>query len=203
MNLVKLGPTVVLNMDSVASITWDRSGEELVAVVKYLTAAPMGSGGEPSLVWERLAGDAAHALYNWIEQRSAGAMGEMRAETRRGATAGRRPQQCVPARQFLDMLTLGLLKKKAWYYLKDANHRPYFVAMVNAKGSCSMRTFDALTGRFLGKQYASGKFQEQFGQYLKNAKELHIDRQPNLEIDCREQLPEEVLSSFKKQMSLK
>src|SRR5438552_19202269 len=101
MNLVKLGPTVVLNMDSVASITWDRSGEELVAVVKYLTAAPMGSGGEPSLVWERLAGDGAHALYNWSDRRSGGAMGEMRAERRGGATAGRSQQHRVPARPFL------------------------------------------------------------------------------------------------------
>ena len=42
-------------------------------------------------------------------------------------------------------------QKKAWFYVKGSDGRAYILAMVNAKGSCSMRAFDASDGKFLGR----------------------------------------------------
>jgi hypothetical protein len=198
MNLIKLGDKMVLNTDSVVSIEWQGVGKELVAVVKYLAPSAPDKRGGPGLLSEKLTGNTAQALYEWASQQSAGAAGISTETT--SSRRNRTPQTRVPRPQFLHMLTSGLLKNKSWYYLKDSN-RAYFLAMVNAKGSCSMRTYDAETGAFLGKQYARGKFQEQFADYVRNARELTINRQPNLERDCVERLPEEVLSSFKMQVS--
>src|SRR5947207_4921774 len=38
--------------------------------------------------------------------------------------------------------------EKGWYYWKGKNNRGYFLAFVNAKGSCSMRRFEADGGAF-------------------------------------------------------
>lgn len=91
-------------------------------------------------------------------------------------------------------------RTKAWYYLKGADDRNYILAFVNAKGSCSMRTFDAEVGRSLGKQYRAGNYEDQFADFIRNANELMVNSQPNLERDCKERLPDAVLSSLKKQI---
>jgi hypothetical protein len=88
--------------------------------------------------------------------------------------------------------------KRDWYYAKDGE-RGYFLAMVNAKGSSSMRTFDASDGRFLGKRYKRGRYQEAFKEYIENSLVLRLTRRPSLERECRERLPEDILAELKSQ----
>ena len=63
-----------------------------------------------------------------------------------------------------------------------------------------MRTFDAEDGKFLGKRYKPGNYQEAFFEYLENATELKLMRQPNLEKDCRVALPPAVLAELEAQI---
>jgi hypothetical protein len=92
-------------------------------------------------------------------------------------------------------------RNKAWYYRKDENGREYFHAFVNAKGSCSVRSFDANTGVFLGKQYEAGDYQEQFANLTTMGREVTVKNQPNLERDCKERLPESTLMHLRSQIS--
>jgi hypothetical protein len=63
-----------------------------------------------------------------------------------------------------------------------------------------MRTFDADTGRFEGKKYQRGHYQEAFAGTISGATEVTVNPQPNLERDCRERLPDHVLLQLKKQV---
>ena len=92
-------------------------------------------------------------------------------------------------------------RNKSWFYARDERGKQHFFAFVNAKGSCSMRTFDAETGIFLGKQYRSGNYQDQFSKVIGNAIELTVNSQPNLERDCKQRLPESVLSHLRRELS--
>jgi hypothetical protein len=98
---------------------------------------------------------------------------------------------------------IGRDRKKAWYYHRGADGRSYFLAFVNAKGSCSMRTFDAETGRFLGKKYpqGGGDYQDKFASLIQSAKEVSVASQPNLERDCKDKLPQSLLQELKSQMN--
>ena len=91
--------------------------------------------------------------------------------------------------------------EKAWYHWCGQNTRAYFLAFVNARESCSIRRFDAETGVFHGKEYRSGDFQIAYSDFLKLGTLLHTSRQPNLDRDCRERLPEPVLAELKEQIS--
>jgi hypothetical protein len=71
---------------------------------------------------------------------------------------------------------------------------------VNAKGSCSLRRFEADGGGFLGRDYKSGDYQTSFSEYLKSAVALYVSRQPNLERDCKARLPAFVLSELRQQV---
>ncbi len=97
--------------------------------------------------------------------------------------------------------TVSSRTEKAWFYGSSATGHLYIFAMVNAKGSCSMRTFDAEDGKFLGKRYKRGNFQEAFASYLQNATELKVSRQPNLEKNCHVALPTAVLAELSGQIS--
>ena len=44
-------------------------------------------------------------------------------------------------------------RNKVWYFKKDNSGKELIMAFVNAKGSCSVRPFDAHTGFALGKRY--------------------------------------------------
>ena len=88
-------------------------------------------------------------------------------------------------------------RKKGWFVLTE-NGVPYIIAAVSAKGSCSIRTFDGVTGAFRGKQYRPGDFVDSFPQ-LRSARELTVPHQPNLERDCRERLPETLLKYLQEQ----
>ncbi len=91
-------------------------------------------------------------------------------------------------------------RNKAWYYRKDENGREYFLAFVNAKGSCSIRTFDSQKGIFLGKHSRPGNYQDQFADLIAGATEVTVSSQPNLERDCKERLPDHLLAYLRKQI---
>jgi hypothetical protein len=196
MNFISLGGNAVLNLDSVASVNWEGKGRQLVAIVKFLVPSQSGRG---QLAHERFTGEAAHALQSQLERENS-AIGIQDADGMKSVTTLIPSQAKKPTpTESLDILVSGRTKKKAWYYV-EVNGRGYFLAVVNMKGSCSMRTFDSESGRFLGKQYTHGDYQEQFARHLKDAKEVTVDRQPNLERECREQLPQNVLAYLRGQL---
>ena len=45
--------------------------------------------------------------------------------------------------------------EKGWFYWRGKNDRGYFLAFVNARGSCSLRRFELESGAFLGLKYKS------------------------------------------------
>ncbi|MCU1269951.1 MAG: uncharacterized protein JWN74_1245 [Acidobacteriaceae bacterium] len=87
---------------------------------------------------------------------------------------------------------------KAWFFV-NSDGRGYLAATANAKGSCSLRIFDAETGEFLKKQYSRGNYQEAFRDFLSGSTKLRVRSQPNLERDCRPQLPTNILHELKGQ----
>ena len=99
----------------------------------------------------------------------------------------------------LDFTVTSSGPNKAWFYRKD-NGRGLILAFVNAKGSCSVRPFDADRNIALGKRYGSGDYQENFANLLKGATELFVDTQPNLERDCKQRLPDRLFSYLRKQI---
>jgi hypothetical protein len=109
----------------------------------------------------------------------------------------------VPLPLTITPIVPGFTRNKGWYYLKHSDGRGYFLAFVNAEGNSSMRTFDANSGRFIRKQYANprGSYLAAFGEIIKNAQELTIREQPNLEVECRERLPEPLLNNLKSQIA--
>jgi hypothetical protein len=95
-----------------------------------------------------------------------------------------------------------MIRNKGWYYRADsATSRGFFMAFVNAKGSCSLRMFDAKTGTAFPKQYRPGNFQDQFRELIQGAVELTVTSQPNLERDCKERLPQSTLDVLRSQVS--
>lgn len=90
--------------------------------------------------------------------------------------------------------------ERAWYFWADTDGRKYFLAFVNAKGSCSIRKFDSHSGDFLGRKYNSGNFQVAFREYITSGKPVHVSHQPNLEKVCKERLPDPVLAELRRQI---
>jgi len=90
--------------------------------------------------------------------------------------------------------------EKGWFYWKGKNDRGYFLAFVNAKGSCSMRRFGADDGAFLGREYKPGDYQANFSEYLKSAVAVYLTRQPSLERECKTRLPPWALSELRQQV---
>ncbi len=88
--------------------------------------------------------------------------------------------------------------RKAWFYLVAGNR---VAATVNARGSCSLRTFQLPEGTAIKKWYATGDYQQQFLAVLEGARLLVPLRQPNLERECRERLPDDLLVDFKAQIA--
>jgi hypothetical protein len=91
--------------------------------------------------------------------------------------------------------------ERAWFHVTSSNGHGYILAMVNAKGSCSMRTFDAGDGSFLGKRYKGGNYQNSFSTHLEHARQLKVDHQPNLENECRKALPAGILGELQEQIA--
>jgi uncharacterized protein len=90
--------------------------------------------------------------------------------------------------------------EKGWYFLAGAEENTgRFALFANAKGSCSMRTFDAVTGRSLEKSIKKNAvFREAFPEMLVNALPLHPEHL-DMHQHFDEQLPADVLEEFQLQ----
>lgn len=192
--LTRLDKDTAVNLNAIASVKFSgdssENAENLEATVKFLMSTPSSA----SFVTETFSGEAANKLYE-LTRDPDDALPTDKAESEEMLT---------------DPFQPGITRTKGWYYYKDVldffdekKERRYFLAFVNAKGSCSMRTFDADTGRFEGRKYFPGRYQEAFAGTLRSATELTVKSQPNLERDCRERLPENVLAYLKKQVQEK
>lgn len=178
-----------VNLESIATIRWEGSDEELAAYVQFLTP---GLAGEPT----HYDGAAARRLYE-IAGGQPTSLASIESE----------PSEVQPY-DVRSPLTFtprapAFTRNKGWYYLKHSDGHGYFLAFVNAKGNSSMRTFDANSGRFIRKQYANPResYLTAFAEIIKNAQELTIREQPNLEVECRERLPEPILNDLKSQIA--
>lgn len=105
-------------------------------------------------------------------------------ETPNSATSNDRK----PTRRFRPMST-----SRGWF-LTENNGRKIIAAVVNAKGSCSCRLYDASTGRFLRKfPNARGTFRSAFAHVIREGKEFRLPYQPDLVSTEKFGLPPEVL----------
>lgn len=186
--LTRLDKDTAINLEAVAFVRFSGDSDTLEAAVKFL-------GSTAST--DAFSGEAASALYEMTKDPA-----EAEASSTANSAEADGPLE--------DPFDSGFVQTKAWYYYKRElnfldikDERRYFLAFVNAKGSCSIRTFDADTGRFEGKKYYPGDYQEAFNGILRNATEVTVKSQPNLERDCRERLPESVLAYLKEQVTEK
>ena len=96
--------------------------------------------------------------------------------------------------------TTSSLGSKGWFYNQDENGRGFILAFVNAKGSCSVRPFDADQNIAFRKTYGSGYYQQHFAEEVIGATPLTVDAQPNLERDCKHKLPDRLFEYLRKQI---
>ncbi len=90
---------------------------------------------------------------------------------------------------------------RGWFLWRDTKGLDHILAFANAKGSSSMRPFDALTGNaFKQDRNRKGDFQEAFSSYLANARPLHLSKQPSLERQCKSSLPAWVMAELQPQI---
>jgi len=90
--------------------------------------------------------------------------------------------------------------ERAWFHLPQKDGRGQFLAVTNAKGSCSLRRFDAETGTASSKAAnGAGDYRTVFYRELQRATPLTIGRQPNLARDCKDRLPPDVLQELQRQ----
>jgi antitoxin component of MazEF toxin-antitoxin module len=96
----------------------------------------------------------------------------------------------------------GLSKlERAWFHLPGKRGQGQFLALANAKGSCSLRRFDAETGTAFPKgANGTGDYRTVFYKELRGAIPLTVSRQPNLARDCKSSLPPHILRELQKQI---
>jgi hypothetical protein len=181
MTITKIDSETALNLDAVASIKFSGAAQEFAATVNFLST---GTGS--SFISETFTGEAARKLFEMIGGRATESVSNNKAETEEAGAV-------------TPVFGTEFLRTKGWYFVRGADGRRYFVAFINAKGSCSMRTFDANTGRFIAKKYRAGNYQQEFADIIQSATELTVNSQPNLERDCKVSLPESVLAQLQKQ----
>jgi len=89
--------------------------------------------------------------------------------------------------------------KHAWFYIQqDGQGR--FLALTNSKTGCSLRIYDAQSGRSLERRSEKGKsYQEAFAALLHDARNLFVD-DPKLVEESKEQLPDEALLDLQRQV---
>ena len=206
MGIVLLSHDVALNLDAVAAVDFVPSEGQFAAAVKFRIATK-----EDGLVSEIYCGEPARKLYAILCEGS----GPPSASAGSGSPPpeGSAPSTGSPggANDNSGVVNLGnegssssgtadFVRRKSWYLAQEPDGRRYFLAFVNARGSCSMRTYNAETGRWINKQYRSGNYAERFAHVLRKARELTLHRQPNLEMDCRASLPDWVLYELKGQL---
>ncbi len=94
----------------------------------------------------------------------------------------------------------GYTVEKAWYYVANEGPNGAFIAFVNHRGSCSMRKFDALSGQLIKKKVEkSPTFKEAFPSLIEAGIPVYVE-QPNLEEECGEALPSDVLEELRHQV---
>ena len=179
--LMSLDLTTAVNLSAIASVRFFGSNTELTADVQFLGCSKAGSE-----LLQHFEGAAAQRLYEIIN----GGQGET-------SSSKIQPSEIDPTAAL--SMSPAFSKTKAWYHLTQTDGRRYILAFINAKGSCSMRTFSATNGQFIKRQYSKGNYQEEFAALIRNATELSVSFQPNLERDCKERLPEDVLAHLKAQ----
>ena len=188
--LFQVNETLFLDLDALNLVRFEGDGLQATAYLKFK------DGGS-----ETVMGEAVRNLHQQLtgNENSGENMPSSAEQTEQ---TGALPQQPLsqPIR-FTTITTAPLLgRNKAWFYRKDQGGRSLILAFVNAKGSCSVRPFDAETGIALGKRYASGPYREHFADLIQGATELTVDHQPNLERDCKQQLPARVFAYLRKQI---
>ena len=201
---IRLGKGKALNLSHITSIDFSYDADDNIsAVLRYRCSTADGG-----FVTEKIDGEAAGILSKaFPEERDPNA--PLTIYQTDSGELQERPMD--PTDQELEVaFQPEFARTKSWYhyrqklenFLEDGpiEERRFFVAFVNAKGSCSMRTFDADNGRFIAKTYRAGKYQQEFAAIIRDANELSVDSQPNLERDCKERLPESVLVYLKKQL---
>ena len=151
---------------------------------------------------ETVSGEAARQLAEYLNHTNASRGGQLRPEIpipNQDGTASPSEEVARPPIR-LRAINAFVGDKKGWYHRSGAPESEYFVAFVNAKGSCSMRTWDAGSGIFLGKEYRAGDWQEQFSDFVEGSTRLTVQAQPNLERDCDPRLPDRILNELQSQL---
>jgi hypothetical protein len=88
---------------------------------------------------------------------------------------------------------------RAWFVTEN-NGRQIIAALVDAKGSCSCRLYDASTGRFTRKlPNARGSFRNAFAHVIREGKEFRPLYQPDLVSTEKLGLPQELLHTMRLQ----
>jgi antitoxin component of MazEF toxin-antitoxin module len=119
------------------------------------------------------------------------------------ATVPEEPHAPVAQPTELENQTTRNKTERAWYYLAQENGRGQFLALANAKGSCSLRRFEAQDGTAIPKgRNRSGHYRDSFSPEIEHAILLNVTRQPNLERDCKERLPLRTLQELQGQAGL-
>jgi len=92
--------------------------------------------------------------------------------------------------------------ERSWVYLPDRGECGIFAVLSNAKGGCSLRIYDASSGRALEPiQRVKGKtYQQAFREYLDYGRALFMDEIESMDERCKEELPEEVLAELQRQL---
>jgi hypothetical protein len=200
MTLFRLPNNTFVNIDDLTFARFDESSGDLTAKLRFRDGAT-----------ETIIGNAAAKLRQHLQDTDAETEEQTSSQERQAEQIESNRLESVSdstnrdARPFefeiSGPLPVKLGRNKAWFHRRDERGREYFLAFVNAKGSCSMRSFDAEKGIFLGKRYRSGNYQDQFQSVISGATELTVDSQPNLERDCKERLPQQILQYLRRQVS--
>jgi hypothetical protein len=191
MTLIQVDEANFLDLNALAYVRFENTGDDSKALLKFK------DGGS-----ENVAGDAARNLYRLLNGNNGSATAESPVqpiESPPSRGEGRQPIRL--GNLVIDRpMSQAFGRNKAWFYHKDENGREYFLAFVNAKGSCSIRTFECEKGIFLGKHSQPGNYQDQFSDLIAGATEVTVSSQPNLERDCKERLPDHLLAYLRKQI---
>jgi hypothetical protein len=192
MSLIQIDEANFLDLNALAYVRIENTGDDSKAFLKFK------DGGS-----ENLAGDAARNLDRLLNGNEDATTAESLAQSTEPPSPQREVRQPIRLRNLVidrPPLSRALGRNKAWFYRKDENGREYFLAFVNAKGSCSIRAFDWEKGNFLGKHSQRGNYQNQFADLIAGATEVTVSSQPNLEGGCKERLPDHLLAYLRKQI---
>jgi uncharacterized protein len=112
------------------------------------------------------------------------------------------PENEAPVDEKTKTTARGTTYANAWLFLDKEGENGAFAALANSKSGSSMRLFDAVTGKTLQKpDVRKGQtFKEAFPELMSAGRHLWIDDQPNLEQDCKEELPADILAELQRQV---